>query len=115
MNILEVRKIKAEEKPKRIEAQKLYETDHAKVMHITFQPGEVQSKHINHVAVLFYFLEGYGKMEVNGDFTKVEKGTVVESPSNSEHCIYNDENTVMRVLVIKVPHPRTLKNKVKGI
>ena len=109
MKIIEVKKTNHGVIPKRIDPIKLYETDHAKVMHVTFQPGEAQSKHINNVASLFYFLEGNGKMEVNGEFANVKKCDFVESPANSEHCIYNDKKSIMSVLVIKVPHPRMLK------
>jgi mannose-6-phosphate isomerase-like protein (cupin superfamily) len=109
MKIKIVEKVDLNSKHKDLTPQNLYDSDHAKVMHVTFQPGVAQSKHINNVSVLFYFLEGSGRIEVNSISTKIEEGIAVESPANSEHCIYNDSDTIMRVLVIKTPHPRTLK------
>ena len=109
MKIIKVKLPEKQANPKRIDPQKMYDTLHAKVMHVTFQPGEAQAKHVNRVAVLFYILEGNGRIEVNDDVANIEKGSVIESPANSQHCLYNDGDSIMRVLVIKTPNTAVQK------
>ena len=45
--------------PHKINACKLYDTEHAQVMHITLAPGQSLVKHITPVDVFFYVLEDY--------------------------------------------------------
>lgn len=44
--------------PQKVNAQKLYDTQHAQVMHITLQAGESLRPHITPVDVFFFILEG---------------------------------------------------------
>jgi mannose-6-phosphate isomerase-like protein (cupin superfamily) len=92
--------------PHGIDARKLYDSDHAIVMHILLKPGEQLKKHITPVDVIFYVLEGTGIIEIGDEKLEVTKDTLIDSPAKIPHCWYNKSNDILRVLVTKVPKPQ---------
>ena len=94
------------ENPHRVDARKLYDTEHAQVMHLVLQPGEALKRHITPVDVFFYVLEGSGVVEIGEERETVSADTLIESPAGIMHCWYNESDKPLRVLVTKVPRPQ---------
>lgn len=92
--------------PHGVAVSKLYDTEHAQVMHITLNPGEALKKHVTPVDVFFYVLEGTGVVEIGTEKQEVGPDTLIESPARILHCWYNEGTEVLRVLVVKVPRPQ---------
>jgi len=77
------------------------------VVHITLEAGEQLRPHITPVEVFFYILEGECTVQVGDEKRKVSKDNLVESPANIVHCLYNETDEPVRVLVVKTPKPTT--------
>ena len=91
--------------PNGIKTWRLYDRENAQVVHLQLEKGESLKPHITPVDVFFYVLEGKGSVLVGEDRRQVTAGTLVESPKDIVHCLYNDGDTPFRVLVNKVPRP----------
>lgn len=89
--------------PHNVKVSKLYDTEHAQVMHITLQPGEALKRHVTPVDVFFYVLEGHGVVEIGEEEEEVYPDTLIDSPARIPHCWYNRGADVLRVLAVKVP------------
>ena len=93
--------------PHGVEAKKMYEKPDAMVTHITLSPGEQMRKHATPVDVIFYVLEGTGKVLIGDETQEVSQDTLIESPKDIVHCWYNESGSDLRFLVIKTPKPET--------
>ena len=51
--------------------------------------------------VFFYVLEGEPTIEIGEEREKVMQDSIVESPANHMHCIYNETDKTARFLVVK--------------
>lgn len=91
--------------PHKINACKLYDTEHAQVMHITLAPGQSLVRHITPVDVFFYVLEGTGIVEIGEEKGEAVQDTLIESPARIPHCWHNQSNGTLRIMVVKVPRP----------
>ena len=105
MKITNVADAARNDNPHKIDARKLYDSEHAQVVHITLQAGESLKRHITPVDVIFYVLEGVGIVEVGDEKREVTIDTLIESPAGIPHCWYNESQSILRVLVCKVPRP----------
>ncbi len=105
MKIIKISEQPLAKNPHGVDVRRAYDNKHALSSVITFQPGEKLIRHITPVDVFFYVLEGKGIIEVGDDRKSVSKDTVIDSPKNIPHCWYNESNSVLRVLVVKVPRP----------
>ncbi|WP_298669036.1 cupin domain-containing protein [uncultured Methanofollis sp.] len=94
-----------EKNPHGVDARKVYDTEHATMVHITLQPGESLKKHITPVDVAFYVLEGRGVVEIGEERRECGPDTLVESPAHLPHRWTNEGDRPFRVLVVKVPRP----------
>lgn len=93
------------ENPHHVRASKLYDTENAQVVHITLEPGQALKKHITPVDVFFYVLEGMGIVEIGDEKKEIGPDVLVNSPAKIPHCWYNEGDSVLRFLVVKVPRP----------
>ncbi len=93
------------ETPHKLDVRRLYDKDSAQVAHIKFEAGESLKPHITPVDVFFYVLEGSLDILVGEEKITVGSDSLVESPKNIVHCLYNNSNKVARVLVVKAPKP----------
>jgi mannose-6-phosphate isomerase-like protein (cupin superfamily) len=91
------------ENPHGVSVKKLYDTEHAQVMHIELKPGESLKKHSTPVDAFFYILEGEGIVEIGGNLEKVSKDMIIESPAKIPHRLMNESDSMFRFLVVKVP------------
>lgn len=105
MNIINVKNAPEMKNPFNISVSKIYDTEHASVIHMTLKPGEALKPHITPVDVFFYVLEGEPFIEIGNEKIKVYPDSLVDSPKGIVHCIYNESETTARILVVKVPKP----------
>lgn len=105
MEIKVLKNLEIVETPHKIEVKKLYDKESAQVMHITLKPGEALKPHITPVDVFFYILEGTPEVRVGDEIVKVETDSLIESPKDIIHCLYNNSDTVARIMVVKAPKP----------
>jgi mannose-6-phosphate isomerase-like protein (cupin superfamily) len=105
MNIIKVQNIAISETPHKVDVRKIYDKETAQAMHITLQPGEALKPHITPVDVFFYVLEGTPEIRVGEEIIKIESDSLVESPKDIVHCLYNNSDKVARILVVKAPKP----------
>ena len=103
MKITKVADAARNDNPHKVDARKLYDSEHTQVVHITLQAGESLKRHITPVDVIFYVLEGVGIVEVGDEKREVTIDTLIESPAGIPHCWYNESQNILRVLVCKVP------------
>lgn len=106
MNSIQIRDAESSPNPHGIETKKIYDTEHAMAVHILLKPGESLKRHITPVDVFFYVLEGTGVVEIGDEKKEVTADTLIDSPAKIPHCWYNESDTVLRVLVVKVPRPK---------
>jgi len=107
MNIIDAEKVEITPTPHKVATRKLFDTEHAQVVHITLQPGEALKKHITPVDVFFYVLEGEGVIEISDEKKTAGPNTLIESPKGIPHTWYNESDSIFKVLVVKTPRPKT--------
>ena len=110
MKITNYKDLETAKTPHGIQAKNIYDTDNALMMHLLLTPGEKLKEHITPVDVAFYILEGTPSILVGEEKIVVKKDDIVESPKDIVHCIYNESDKDIRVLVMKLPKP-TSKTK----
>ena len=97
--------------PHGVDARKLHSNEYVQAVHIHLKAGESLKKHATPIDVFFYVLEGEGIVEIGDEKLTVTKDTLIESPKNIPHCLYNESNADFRVLVVKTPAPTVDQNK----
>jgi len=91
--------------PHKLKASKLYESDFAEIIHLQLDPGESTVKHITPVDVVFYVLEGRATISIGDETETVSADNLVKSPKRVPHNISNQSDTILRVMVTKLPKP----------
>lgn len=111
MEIRNYLNLETSKNPHGVQSYKMYDKDHAVIMHLLIKAGESLKPHITPVDVVFYVLEGAPHILVGEEKIKVKKDDIIESPKDIVHCIYNETESDVRVLVMKLPRP-TAKTKI---
>lgn len=106
MNITSYPNVAALANPHGVDARKLYDTEHAQVVHLTLKPGESLKKHVTPVDVVFYVLRGTGVVEIGDEEVEVMADACIDSPARIPHRWRNTGNSDLRLLVTKVPRPQ---------
>ena len=91
--------------PHGIISKKLYDRDHGVIMHLLLKPKESLKPHITPVDVVFYVVDGQPSILIGEEKIKVNQDDLIESPKDIVHCIYNETDKDVRVLVMKLPKP----------
>jgi quercetin dioxygenase-like cupin family protein len=99
--------------PHGVQLKKLHDTDNAIIMHLLLKAGEALKPHSTPVDVTFYVLEGSPSIMIGEEKVQVQKDDIIESPKDIVHCIYNETDLDIRVLVMKLPKP-TAKTVIIG-
>ena len=107
MKIVDVKNVPAMKNIHNVNAAKVYDSEFALGVHITLKAGESLKPHITPVDVFFYVLEGKPTIMVGREKQKVQHDTLIESPAKIPHCIYNETGQLVRILVVKVPKPKS--------
>lgn len=105
MEIRNYKELGKTKNPHGVQSTKLYDRDPALIMHLLLKAGESLKPHITPTDVAFYILEGKPTIMVDDEKIQVKKDDIVESPKNIVHCIYNETESEVRVLVMKLPKP----------
>ena len=105
MKISIVSETPVKETPHKVDARMLYDKDSAQAINIRLNPGESLKPHITPVDVFFFVIEGTPDVLVGEEKRKIDVNSLVESPKDIVHCIYNNSDKVVRVLVVKAPKP----------
>lgn len=91
--------------PHKVSVRMIYDHDHGQALIITLRPGETLKKHVTPVDVLFYVLEGTGKVEIGDEVCEVSRDMIIESPAKIPHRLFNESSSEFRFLVVKMPKP----------
>ena len=105
MKITIVKETLIAETPHKLDIRKIYDNASAQAIHISLQPGEALKPHITPVDVFFYILEGTPDIMIGEEKIQVMTDSLVESPANIVHSIYNNSDKQARVLFVKAPRP----------
>ncbi len=88
--------------PHNVATKKIFESPQATVIHMALNPGESLKSHVTPVDVVFYILEGEPTIEIGDEREKVSVDSIIESPADIPHCVYNESDTLARFLVVKL-------------
>lgn len=88
--------------PHGIQAKKIFDSSKATVVHMKLEPGESLKSHVTPVDVFFYVLQGEPRIEIGDERVRVAPDSLVESPANVPHCVYNESDQAARFLVVKL-------------
>ncbi|HJJ30222.1 MAG TPA: cupin domain-containing protein [Methanocorpusculum sp.] len=88
--------------PHKVDVRKIHGSESTDIVVITLQPGESLKRHITQVDVLFYVLEGKGKVIIGDEETEVEKDSLIQSPRKVPHLLVNTSDKLFRFMVIKM-------------
>lgn len=91
--------------PAGLDARRLYDTEHAQVLHISLKPGERVERHIVPVDVAFFVLEGEGEFEIGDEKVTAGAGTLVESPGGLMRGMSNAGAGNLNVMIVRAPRP----------
>lgn len=91
--------------PHKVSVRMIYDHDHGQAVVISLKKGEGLKKHITPVDVMFYILEGVGKVEIGDEVQEVCGDMVIESPARVPHRLFNESSPEFRFLVLKMPKP----------
>ncbi len=103
MKVTKIMEIEAFQNPHSVEAKRLYNLNGTEVIHMSLKPGQSLKKHITPVNVIFYIIEGKGRVEIGDEMQEVEKDMLIDSPKNIPHLLSNTGESIFRFLVIKLP------------
>lgn len=107
MVIIKVADSQITETPHKVDVRRIYDKENAQAVHITLKPGEALKPHITPVDVFFYVLEGRPDILVGEERANIGQDCLVESPKDVVHCLFNNSDTLARILVVKAPKPTT--------
>lgn len=74
--------------------------------HYTEAGREVEKTY--HAGGCFFVMEGRRIVEIRGEKEEVGPNTLIDSPAKIPHCWYNEGDTNLHVLVVKVPRASSL-------
>ena len=107
MKIIKVTETPIKENPHKVDARMLYNNESAQAVHMQLNPGESLKPHITPVDVFFFVIEGTPDVLIGEEKKRVEANSLIESPKDIVHCIYNNTDSIVRILVVKAPRPVT--------
>ena len=107
MKITKVSDTPIKENVHKIDARMLYNNESAQAVHMQLNPGESLKPHITPVDVFFFVIEGTPDVLIGEEKNRIETNSLVESPKDIVHCIYNNTDEIVRILVVKAPRPTT--------
>lgn len=88
-----------------VEGRRLYDMPEGQIIHITINAGATLPSHTTPVNVAMYVLEGDPTIEIGSERKVCTTGTLIESPKDIPHAIFNPSEETVRLLVMKLPRP----------
>jgi quercetin dioxygenase-like cupin family protein len=107
MKITKVSDTPIKENVHKVDARMLYNNESAQAVHMQLNPGQSLKPHITPVDVFFFVIEGTPDVLIGEEKKRIETNSLVESPKDIVHCIYNNTDEIIRILVVKAPRPTT--------
>lgn len=89
-----------------LKATRLYDNPEGEIIHIEIKPGKALPSHSTPVNVAFYVVEGELNIEIGDEKRPCPADTLIESPKDIPHALYNESDKSARILVIKMPKPQ---------
>ena len=105
MKIIDVKGVQIADTPHKVAVKKLFNFEHATIVHIELKPGEALKRHLTPVDAFFYVLEGNGIVEIGKERKEIHKDQLIFSPAKISHILANESDDIFRFLVIKTPTP----------
>lgn len=94
--------------PHGLDAREVYHHEHAQVMHILLNPGEIVKPHQTPVDVFFVVMEGEIEFHIGDEQQIAQTDAVIHSPAKVMHALENKSNAQARVMVAKTPSPKNI-------
>ncbi len=88
-----------------IKGTKIYVQPEGEIVHLSLEPGAHLKSHKTPVNVAFDVLEGTATLVIGEEERDFGPHTIIDSPKDIPHAVINKGNSVMSVLVIKMPKP----------
>lgn len=107
MKISKVADTPTKENPHNVDVRLLYNKDTAQALHMLLAPGESLKPHKTPVDVFFFVIEGTPDILLGEEKVRVKANSLIDSPKDIIHCIYNNTDSIVRILVVKAPKPLT--------
>ncbi len=92
----------AEKVPFNLDGRKMFTNDKVELIHLTLKPGEEIASHANPFDVIFFILEGEGEILFEGEKFKALPNASIYIEKDKQRGMRNRDNTVFRVLVVKI-------------
>ncbi len=105
MKIVDIKDVQIVDTPHKVAVKKLFNFEHATIVHIELKPGEALKRHLTPVDAFFYVLEGNGIVEIGKERKEIQKDQLIFSPAKISHILANESDDIFRFLVIKTPTP----------
>ena len=105
MKIIDIKNVQIADTPHKVAVKRLFNFEHATIIHIKLKPGETLKRHLTPVDVFFYVLEGKGIVEIGKERKEIQKDQLIFSPAKISHVLANESDETFRFLVIKTPTP----------
>ena len=94
-------------KPRGIKARSLVDLPDINIMNLLMAPGEKVPVHSTSVDVLFHITGGQGTITIGPETSQVNAGEIVVSPAGIPHALEASGDSVLKLLVIKTPNPKS--------
>jgi quercetin dioxygenase-like cupin family protein len=89
-----------------MKAVELYNKQEGQIIHMSIAPGGEVKSHTTPVNVAMYVLKGDPTIVIGDEKKVCPAGTMVESPKDIPHAIFNQSEETVRLLVMKLPKPK---------
>jgi quercetin dioxygenase-like cupin family protein len=87
--------------PFRFDGRIMYSSEMLEVIHLTLPPGDKMEPHTQPFDVVFFVIEGTGKLQIEDETIEGNPGTCIRVPAGRLRSWNNNGNGDFRVLVIK--------------
>lgn len=100
---------------KRQTRQRLIMSDRIEMEMVCYEPGQHTIEH-HHVGQdeIFIIMDGRGAITVDGETTRVERGSAVFAPADVKHSVETDEDSRMVMVFVKAPGRGTRPGRAKA-
>jgi mannose-6-phosphate isomerase-like protein (cupin superfamily) len=96
-------KLKSDTKHNHSFRRALFTGGHLQLVIMSLQPGEEIGTEVHEVDQLLYFVDGDGRVVLDGERVEVEKGMVVCIPAGVQHNVINANGDAMKLFTVYAP------------
>jgi mannose-6-phosphate isomerase-like protein (cupin superfamily) len=103
MSAAYIAKLKSDTKHNQSFRRALFTGRHLQLVIMSLQPGEEIGTEVHEVDQLIYFVEGEGRVVLDGERVEVEKGMVVCIPAGVQHNVISAKGDAMKLFTVYAP------------